>query len=128
DIAGVRSKMGANSKEFLAKWDEQLATIQNEDIKARSQSRKEEVAQKLQTVKASYTEAEMAFRPFMNDLRDVEKSLSIDLTVGGIAAIKDPAAKAPKDAGPLKDSISKLASDFKALGVSMSSAGAQPAK
>jgi hypothetical protein len=121
EIADARRKMGEQGKVFFDKWDQQLAQIQNEDIKARSQSRKDEVAKKLQTIKMSYTEAEMAFRPFMADLKDVQKFLSVDLTTGGIAAVKGPAAKANTNAVPLKAAITKLASDFKALGLSMSS-------
>ena len=128
DIASARRSMGENQKEFLAKWDEQLAQIKNEDIKARSQTRKDEVNQKLLSVKKSYTVAETDFKPFMSDLRDVQKFLSVDLTPGGVAAIKDTAAKASQHAVPLKASLAKLAEDFKALGVSMSSVTAPPAK
>jgi len=126
DIATARRSMAENQKEFFAQWDEQLAQIKNEDIKVRSQSRKEEVNQKLLAVKRSYAEAEMAFKPFMADLKDVQKFLSVDLTTGGVAAIKDTAAKASEHAVPLKASIATLAGDFKALGVSMSSVTPQP--
>lgn len=128
DIADARRNMAESGKEFFAAWDEQLATIQNEDIKARSQSRKEDVAQKLQAIKRSYAEAEIAFSPFLADLKDVQKFLAIDLTSGGVAAMKDTAAKATQKAGPLKDSISKLATDFKSLGLAMSAATPAPAK
>ena len=121
DIASARRAIGKEGKDFFAKWDEQLAQINNEDIKARSQSRKDEVAGKLMAIKLSYTQAEMDYRPFITDLKDVQKYLSVDLTSGGIAAIKEPAAKVTKDVVPLKTSITKLAEDFKALGLSMSS-------
>jgi septal ring factor EnvC (AmiA/AmiB activator) len=128
NIADARRSMAADGKSFFAKWDEQLATIQNEDIKARSQSRKEEVAQKLQAVKLSYTQAAMSFKPFLTDLQDVQKSLSVDLTAGGVAAMKDTAAKATQKAGPLKDSIFQVAADFKALGLAMSAVTPPPPK
>jgi outer membrane murein-binding lipoprotein Lpp len=121
DIAAARRAMGEQSKEFFATWDAQLATINSEDIKTRSQSRKDEVNEKMQSIKRSYAEAEVAFRPFMNELKDVQKYLSVDLTAGGLAAIKQPVANATSAAGPLKASISKLADDFKALGLAMSS-------
>jgi hypothetical protein len=128
-IAGARKSMAEKQKEFFAKWDEQMAQIKNEDIKARSQSRKDEVNKNMLAIKTSYAEAEMAFKPFMNDLKDVEKFLSVDLTTAGVAAIKDTAAKATQHAVPLKASAAKLAEDFKALGVSMSSVTPQqPAK
>ncbi len=127
EIAAARSAMAEKGKKFLATWDEQIAQFQNPDIKARSQARRDEVAQRIQTVKASYASATMAFSPFMADLKDVQKYLSVDLTTAGIAAIKDPVAKANRDAVPLSASLTKLSADFKALGVSMSSVTPQEA-
>lgn len=121
DIAAARRAMGEQSKEFFAAWDAQLAQINNEDIKSRSQARKAEVAQRLDDIKRSYTEAEVAFRPFMNELQDVQKYLSVDLTSGGLAAIKGTVTKANTDSVSLNASITKLANDFKALGLAMSS-------
>jgi acetylglutamate synthase len=124
-IAANRKSMGERQKEFFAKWDEQLAQIKNEDIKARSQSRKDEVNKNLLAIKTSYLEAATAFKPFMANLKDVQKYLSVDLTTGGIAAIKDTVTKVNESAVPLKTSIAKVAEDFKALGVSMSSVAPQ---
>jgi hypothetical protein len=52
----------------------------------------------------------------------VQKFLGTDLTAGGVAAIKDVAAKATTDAVPLKESLATLSDEFKGLGISMSSA------
>jgi chromosome segregation ATPase len=121
EIAAARRSMGEKSKEFFATWDAQLAKINNEDIKARSQARKDEVAQRMEAIKRSYTEAEIAFRPFMSELQDVQKYLEVDLTAGGLAAIKGTVAKSKIDAAPLTTSITQLAEQFKALGLAMSS-------
>ena len=129
EVGAARRSMGEKSKEFFAAWDAQLAQINNEDIKARSEARKKEVTEKMEAIKRSYTEAEVAFRPFVNELKDVQKYLSVDLTAGGLTAIKDTVAKANQQAVSLKTSATKLAEDFKALGVAMSSVTpATPAK
>jgi hypothetical protein len=121
EIATARKAMGEKGKEYLARWDEQIAQIQNPDIKARSQARRDDVAQRLMAIKAGYTESCSAFKPLMADLTDVQKYLSVDLTTAGIATIKDPVAKASRDAVPLNASLTQTAADFKALGVAMSS-------
>jgi len=126
EITKARMAMGDEGKQFLAKWDAEVAQINNEDIKARSESRKAEVTAKLQAIKRSYAETEVAFKPLAGDLRDVEKYLSVDLTTGGLAAMKDVATQASVHATPLKQSLDKLAADFKSLGVAMSAAA--PAK
>ena len=58
----------------------------------------------------------------------MQKFLSVDLTTGGVSAMKDTAAKANQHAGPLKQNLGKLAADFRSLGVSMSAVTPAPAK
>lgn len=128
EIVDARIALGQEGKAYFAEWDAQLAQMKNEDIRARSQSRKHEVAQQLQAVKKSYAEAEVAYRPFISGLKDVQKYLSVDLTPGGLAAIKDTVTRAVADAGPLKTSLARLADDFRALGVAMSSVTPPPGK
>lgn len=126
DIAAARRTMGEKSKDFFAAWDAQLAQINNEDIKARSEARKKDVADKMEAIKRSYAEAETAFRPFMSELKDVQKYLSVDLTTGGVAAIKNTVTKADQDAAKLGETITQLAEQFKALGLAMSSVTPAP--
>jgi len=129
DIGSTHKSMVENGKAFFAQWDEQVAKIQSEDIKSRSQSRKDEVMKKLEALKAKYAEAESAFKPFMSDLKDIEQALSMDLTASGVKAVSKSAAKANKSAVPLKKSIGELSDGFKALGLAMSSVTPQqPAK
>ena len=119
--------MRGSGNEYFKAWDEQLATIKNEDIKSRSAARKTEVQERFTNIKRTYVEAGDAFKPFMANLKDIQTALATDLTPGGITAIKGAAEKATKDSVPLKAAIDKLATEFKELGVAMSSAGAPPA-
>jgi SMC interacting uncharacterized protein involved in chromosome segregation len=121
------ASMRGTGKEYFQKWDEQLATIKNEDIKSRSTERKNEVQTKFTNIKKTYEETAMAFKPFMAELKDIQSALSTDLTPGGVTALKGPTDKLNKDSVPLKASIDKLAAEFKDLGVAMSSGMPQPA-
>ena len=78
NVASMRGK----GKEYFMKWDEQLATIKNEDIKTRSAERKNEVQTKFTNIKKTYEETSMQFKPFMAELKDVQSALSTDLTPG----------------------------------------------
>jgi hypothetical protein len=120
DVANKAGEMRARGADYFAGWDKESAQIQNEDIRNRSESRRNEVAARFDRISAQYDTARTAFRPLMSDLRDVQKFLSTDLTAGGLAAIKDSAAKATRDAVPLKESLVKLSIEFKSLGLSMS--------
>jgi F0F1-type ATP synthase membrane subunit c/vacuolar-type H+-ATPase subunit K len=121
DIAAARTKIATEQTAFFAKWDQEIAKMQNLDIKALSQSRRDQVAQNLTALKTSYAQTDMTLKPFLADIQDVQNYLSVDLTAGGVAAIKGPVAKANQDAVPLKASLTTLAGDFKTLGASMSS-------
>ena len=89
-LSAARTDIAAKEKEYFAEWNQEIAQMQNADIKAISQSRRDEVAKNLASLKTSYAQTDMAFKPFLADLQDVQKYLSVDLTAGGLAAIKGP--------------------------------------
>lgn len=122
------ASMRKNGKEYFAKWSEQLATIKNEDIRNRSAARQKEVSDELMNVKRSYAGVQVAFKPFMSDLRDLQKYLGTDLTPAGVASMKDIAPKANATGVTLKASVDQLVADFKSLGIAMSAAAPAPAK
>jgi hypothetical protein len=120
DVDSKATDMAAKGQDYFKDWNQQLATIQNEDVRARSAKRAKEVEAKFFTINGSYQEAKTAFKPFMAAMQDIKTALGSDLTPAGIDTIKKTVAQANKQAKPLKKTISKLGDDFKSLGVSMS--------
>jgi hypothetical protein len=120
DVSCKADEMKAQGAAYFAKWDKESARMQNEDIRHRSQERKQEVAANFARISQQYDETKTLFQPFMSDLRDVQNYLNTDLTAGGLAAIKDVAAKSASDAIPLKESMGRLSEAFKSLSLSMS--------
>jgi outer membrane murein-binding lipoprotein Lpp len=126
DVDETATNMKASGAAYFEKWDQELSQINNEDIRQRGESRKQDVAARFGRIATRYNGTRAAFQPFMSDLRDVQRFLKTDLTVGGLAASQTFAAKATRDAVPLRDAYAQLAAEFKGLGLSMSTAG--PAK
>ena len=122
DVSSKADEMKAQGAAYFTKWDEETARMKNEDIRHRSQARKQEVAASFARISQQYDDTKTAFQPFMSDLRDVQNYLNTDLTAGGLAAIKDVAAKSASDAIPLKESMGNLSKAFKSLSLSMSTA------
>jgi outer membrane murein-binding lipoprotein Lpp len=112
--------MQAQGASYFRTWDEELAKIQNEDIRSRSADRKNVVAGRFDKVRISYVKTKAAFVPFMSDLKDIRTALATDLTVAGVASIKSTANTAQHNVTPLRESMTELETDFKALGVSIS--------
>jgi chromosome segregation ATPase len=126
DVQSKVASMRGKGDAYFTAWDQQTAQIQNEDIKNRSAARKEEMMKRFSDIKTNYTQASETFKPFMQDLKDIQTALATDLTPGGVSAIKGAADKANKDAVPVKDSLNKLVGQFKDLGVAMGAAKPQP--
>jgi ABC-type transporter Mla subunit MlaD len=120
DVKDRVADMREKGSEYFKAWDEQLAQIKNEDIKNRSAERKQTVQKEFTDIKKSYTEVQMAFEPFMSNLRDIQTALGNDLTMQGIASIKGAAEQADKHGAELNASVDKLAAEFRDLGVAMS--------
>jgi len=121
-VCNKAEQIKAQGADYFANWDKESAKMNNEDIRHRSQARKQEVAANFDRISQQYDETKAAFKPFMSDLRDIQSYLNTDLTAGGLVAIKPFATKATSDAIPLKESIRSLDEAFKGLKVSMSTA------
>ena len=119
EVSTKAENMQAQGNAYFDEWDKELAGIRNEDIRMRSENRKDEAAAKFSRMGRQYDATKAAFKPFMSDLRDVQKFLATDLTVDGLAAIKAPANKAAEDAVPLKQSLIDLSTQFAEMGVSL---------
>lgn len=117
DVEDTTANMQSLGADYFKKWDTDLATINNEDLRNRGEARKAVVNARFAAIGAEYANLKTAYAPFMSDMRDVEKYLSTDLTPGGVATIKPTADKANRNAGPLRDSIAKLSAEFSATGV-----------
>ena len=119
-VASQSEDMKSQGAAYFAKWDDEAAKMRNEDIRNRSEARKSEVAAHFGRISQQFDETKTVFKPFMSDLRDVQRFLATDLTADGLTAIRDAAAKANADALPVKASLGNLSVEFKSLSVSMS--------
>lgn len=121
-IASQADSMKSRGAAYFDQWSRDIAAIQNEDIRSRSEARKQEVAARFQKIATNYTEVKAAFQPFMSDLRDVQRFLATDLTPGGLAVVGKFAQKANAEAVPLRKSLAKLAGEFREMGVALTPA------
>lgn len=126
DVESKSASMQLKGAAYFEKWDEELAKIQNEDIRRRSLARKEAVTKQFEKIRTAYAEVDQTRRPLITDLTDIQTALSADLTRAGLDAVKPHVTKANKDAVPLGKAVDKLVAEFKALGLAMSAVAPQP--
>lgn len=122
DTVDAKAKdMSASGQRYTTQWDTELAEIQNEDIHTRSEARRVAVSASLEKVKRQYQQTKTDFAPFMSDLKDVEKALSLDLTQAGLGTVRKVAKTTNSHGVDLQKSLDTLIWDMRELGVKMSS-------
>lgn len=122
EVTASAAAMQEQGTAYFGQWDEDLAKIQNENIRTRSVDRRDNVTARFEEVRANYTQTKGDFAPFVSNLKDIRTALGTDLTAGGLASVRSLVTKADRDVIPLRNSLRRLEADFRNLGVSMSSA------
>ena len=108
------ARMEAKHTAYFAAWDKELPTITYEAIRTRSEARREEVAQRFDTVDQSFHEAQTVVQPVIDYFEDIRRALSADLTMGGLASVKDIVANADANTGKVQTALGKLTNDLAA--------------
>jgi hypothetical protein len=80
--------MESASKDYFSAWQAEVGGIGNESLRRNAQRRLDDVRKSYDKVVASLRRASVAFKPFLSDLDDIQKTLANDVTEGGVKAIR----------------------------------------
>lgn len=117
--------MEAQGRNYFDAWDARMAEMKNENIRARSQARQQEVTEQFNDIQRRYQDARRQFEPFITNLHDIQKLLSVDLTPAGIASAREFAEKADTNAAAVRQALDHLGEGLRAVSVTLSPAPAQ---
>lgn len=95
--------MATDGRQYFKTWQVTIDGISNPSLKKKAQKRLDAVQASYGKVETSLKEAEAKFKPFLSDLGDIEKTLAVDITPGGIASVK----KVVKSANGNHQSVNK---------------------
>lgn len=79
------SAMRQRSERYLTGWRQ--SDVQDPELREISTERRQEVAERMQRVDASFQEARAALVPFQSNLEDIRKVVGQDPTPGGVSAV-----------------------------------------
>src|SRR5262245_16603980 len=80
--------MKEQGEAYFKQWETELTQVNNPEIRALAEQRKAKLQETFQSIR-KYTEPLKAqFEPWMSNLKDLEKYLGNDLTIGGVDAAK----------------------------------------
>ena len=86
--------MESTSKDYFGTWQTDVAGIANESLRKRAQRRLDDVRKSYDKVIASLRQAGVAFKPYLSNLDDVQKTLANDITPGGVNAVRSTVREA----------------------------------
>jgi hypothetical protein len=89
-----------------------IALIQDAQLKSRATSRRQKAVDLAATSSTDMRSVELAYRLFVQRLRDIQAYLAADLTSGSVRSIQDQIAQTNADVAPLKAKSDQLADDL----------------
>jgi hypothetical protein len=124
-VAKTGRAMNQKNAAYMAEWDKQIAGINYQVIRLRSEERRREVHSQLDAVDRRYHDARVALQPLVHYLEDIRKALQADLTVEGLEAIKPVAANANANAQKVQVALGNLTTELTASSMRLSSINQQ---
>jgi hypothetical protein len=113
-------KSNEQRDEYLKDWQASQANIQNEQLKAASEARRNELMPKIEAIKNSLGAARDAFTPFMQNLKDLNTYFANNLTPQGMTGASDLMGKVSAAGNTVKENIGKGQDAIKDLASSIS--------
>lgn len=121
-------EMRDHRKAYLDRWQEEADNMQNADVKASLDARRQKVADEFDKVHSLAEDVRTAYEPYMQDCLDIKKALSIDLTPEGAQALAPSITKAKAGGVTVIQKLDALSAEMDSAVGKMSPAGAAPAK
>ena len=112
---------------YIAKWQKEMETVQDPSIKASLQQRRDAMSANFQKVRNSAQGVREAYQPFLAQLKEIQKALSVDLSPAALPGLKPSMEKANAQGQTLKQKIAEVKSELGDIAAGMSPSGPMPA-
>jgi hypothetical protein len=120
--------MKAQGQAYFKQWEQQLAQINDPQIKALAETQKAKLQATFDSIR-KYTEPLKAqFDPWLSDLKDLNKYLGTDLSVSGVDAAKGLFTKTQAEGMEVQKSMDALVAELNTVAATLTPANVQPKK
>jgi len=86
--------MAGEGQRYFTAWQSTVDAISNPALRKKAQKRLDAVQASYGRLAKALATANEKFQPFLSDLGDIQKTLSNDITAGGVQAIRDTVSEA----------------------------------
>jgi hypothetical protein len=112
---------------YLDRWQQEAADVQNPDVKASLDQRRQKVADEFDKIHGLGEDVRTAYEPYLQDCLDIKKALAVDLTSAGDQALVPTMTKAKAEGVTVIQKLDALSAEMDSAIGKMSPAGAAPA-
>ena len=118
-------QMKAQGKAYFDQWEKQLAEVNNPEIRRLADEQKTKLRATFASIKKYSEPLKAQFEPWLSDLKDLQKYLSNDLSVSGVAAAKDLFAKTQAEGVEVQKSMDALVGELNTVAATVTPAKVQ---
>ena len=120
DSAATKAKkrsadMKERGKQYFEKWEKDLAGVNDPEIRKLAEERKAKLQATFGNIRTTMEPARDQFTAWLANLKDLQKYLSQDLTVGGIDAAKELIAKSKKEGAEVQQMLDKVIAELNSV-------------
>ena len=113
--------MATDGRQYFKTWQETIDGISNPSLKKKAQKRLDKVQASYTKVESSLNEAATKFKPLLSDLGDIQKTLAVDITPGGVASVKPVVKSANKHHQSVNQAVDSALKEMDKMQNSLSS-------
>ncbi len=126
NAAKASVRMQDQGADFFTEWQNQLATINDPDMRRTAQQRMDELRQVFADTRPLLQDVKYDFDPFLSDLQDLRTLLNMDLTADGIDSANRYIDKAISSGTKLQKSMDELVAGLTRIRLEITPADVPP--
>lgn len=97
-----------NGDKYIERWDKEIAEMKTSEVKESVEARRARVVTAFEKIKGEAGQARDAYQPYLASLQDIQKALKVDLTAGGVTALKPALDKAKSQGADVTKQVDEL--------------------
>ncbi len=105
----------ARGQAYFQQWEKELASVNNPEVRQLAEERKAKLQTVFGNIKTTMEPARDQFNAWLADLKDLQKYLSNDLTIGGIDAAKELIGKARTEGQAVQQTMDKVIGELNTI-------------
>ena len=102
----------AQAESYFNHWEQQLAGMNNPEIRALSEQRKLKLQQQFDGLMKTMDSFQTQFDPWLSDLKDLQKYLGTDLTASSVGAARAMFSKVTRTGADVQSTMKALVSEL----------------